>query len=385
MLIKSKHEGYRRDGVRLYPKGNNTPPPDPELVESQTNNLNSQTAATDLMAANQAALLPYQIQQMQFGLHAAETAFADSREDRAYSLERRGHLTGLQDQMISDATDFNSGERGEQLAGDAMADVGLQYGQARQAQERSMQRMGVNPNSSKFAQGANQNSLGLASSQAAAGKAARDGARQEGYGLTDRATNALSGYPAMGMNTTSASTASGLAGIGAVNQAANGIQNGYGNISRGYAGAAGTAGNIYGQQLSAWNAGQQAASQEDANIWGAVGTAAAMYGGYLMFSDEDIKEDRKKVDPELSLSMIKKIPASESWRYKKGSEADDGGRKHVGPMAQDVQASMGDDVAPGGKQIDLISLNGHTMNAIKALDKKVDKAISLSNSIKRKG
>lgn len=365
--------------------GNKTPPPDPDLTEAQTDNLNSQTAATDAMAANQAALLPYQIQQMQFGLMAAETAYGDSREDRAYSLERRGHLTGLQDTMISDAESFNSGERGEQLAGDAMADVGLQYGQAQKAQNRSMQRMGINPNSTKFAQSANQSSLGLASAQASAGKAARDGARQEGYALTDRASNALSGYPAMGMNTTSASTASGLAGINAVNSAASGIQNGYSAIGAGYGNAASTAGNIYGQQLSAWNAGQQAASQEDANIWGAVGTAAAMYGGYLMFSDEEMKEGRKKVDPELSLSMIKKVPASESWRYKDDSKAADGGRRHVGPMAQDVQSAMGDEVAPDGKQIDLISLNGHTMNAIKALDKKVDKAISLANSIKKKG
>jgi hypothetical protein len=60
------------------------------------------------------------------------------------------------------------------------------------------------------------------------------------------------------------------------------------------------------------------------------------------------------------------------WRYKPTSEAADGGQEHVGPMAQDVHAQLGHDGAPGGTNIDLVSMNGTTLAAVRALDKKVN-------------
>ena len=57
---------------------------------------------------------------------------------------------------------------------------------------------------------------------------------------------------------------------------------------------------------------------------------------------------------------VKATPVS-SWRYKDGQG--DGGA-HVGPMAQNVRKTMGETAAPGGKQIDLISMNGISMAAI---------------------
>jgi hypothetical protein len=42
-------------------------------------------------------------------------------------------------------------------------------------------------------------------------------------------------------------------------------------------------------------------------------------------------------------------------------------------MAQDVKRNMGSKVAPGGKMIDLISMNGITMKAVQAVNKKVDR------------
>lgn len=67
---------------------------------------------------------------------------------------------------------------------------------------------------------------------------------------------------------------------------------------------------------------------------------------------------------------MRKIPI-ESWKYKQGSAADDGGQTHTGPMAQNVRKGLGDVAAPGGKKIDLISMNGHTIGAIKELDKRL--------------
>ncbi len=96
-------------------------------------------------------------------------------------------------------------------------------------------------------------------------------------------------------------------------------------------------------------------------------------------SDKKIKKDVKAHSSEISLSAVRKIPVK-SWKYKPGSVADDGGQPHVGPMAQDVRASLGDAVAPGGKTIDVVNMNGHTLAAVQALDKKVTR---LSLAVKK--
>ncbi|MCY1178478.1 Chaperone of endosialidase [compost metagenome] len=90
----------------------------------------------------------------------------------------------------------------------------------------------------------------------------------------------------------------------------------------------------------------------------------------MIFSDKHMKKDVAPTKPEMSLAAVRKMPVK-SWKYKGGSAGDDGGKRHTGPMAQDARAAMGEKTAPGGKQIDLISMMGHTVNAVKALDKKV--------------
>ena len=51
--------------------------------------------------------------------------------------------------------------------------------------------------------------------------------------------------------------------------------------------------------------------------------------------------------------------------------------EQTGPMAQDVAATMGEEAAPGGKKINLVAMNGKTMAAVQALDKKVDRLASM--------
>jgi hypothetical protein len=315
--------GYMgRAGLILYGGGNKTPPPDPRLVDAQIEALNKQTSATEGMTAAQTALHPYQIEQMKFSLMAANTAYEDSREDRVYALERRGELTGLQDRMISDAEMFNSAAKQEEMAGNAIADVGLQAGIARESQARSLARMGVNPNSGKTLATANQMSMAEASAKAAAGNQARASARQEGYALTDRATNALSGYPTFGAQATNASAANGLAGLTAANQASAGIMSGYDAIGVGAGRAGSTAGNLYNSQLSAWGQGEQAAASEEAGMWAGAGALA----GYAMlaFSDARLKTDVRKIGDD---------PRGFGWyEY----EYVWGGGRRVGVMAQEV-------------------------------------------------
>jgi hypothetical protein len=87
-------------------------------------------------------------------------------------------------------------------------------------------------------------------------------------------------------------------------------------------------------------------------------------------SDREAKENFSKFDPRGILGKMKKLAVTK-WGYKKSRNEDDD--KHIGPMAQDLQKSFGDDVAPDGKKIDLVSLNGTNMAAIGELAKEQDK------------
>ena len=80
--------------------------------------------------------------------------------------------------------------------------------------------------------------------------------------------------------------------------------------------------------------------------------AGAAYGIYK--SSKKLKTDKKHVDGKKVTEGLQRIPV-DAWKYKKGVA--DGG-KHVGPYAEDVQREFGDKAAPGGKKIDLISMNG---------------------------
>lgn len=276
MLIRSKHDGYWGDGIRLYlgGGGGSAPPPDPRLVDAQINSLNIQADAAKSIMANANAMAPLQQQQMQFGLMAARTAYADSREDRRYMLERRGQLTTQQNRMIKEANEFNLPGRQEELASKAMADVETAAASADQDRVRSLTRMGVNPNSTRFGVDANAASLAKAGIKASSGNAARAQAREEGRELTNRAANALAGYPAMGMAATQNSAANGMAGVTIVNQGLAGMTSGYSAAAGAASGAGSTAAQLYGTQAGIYQNSRNAAAQEDAALWSAVGMGA---------------------------------------------------------------------------------------------------------------
>ena len=90
---------------------------------------------------------------------------------------------------------------------------------------------------------------------------------------------------------------------------------------------------------------------------------------YIKKSSKKIKTNKQPIEDAEILNEVKTLPV-ESWKYKDGV-ADEG--EHVGPYAEDVQAKFGDKAAPGGKAIDIISMNGITLSAVKGLSKQVDK------------
>ena len=324
---------------------------------------------------------PMREEAMRIASEVANEQMATMRQQREiaddYWNYQKGTFRPLEKRIVSDAEQFDTPERRQQAMTDAMAGTEQQLSLARASNNRNMTRMGVNPNSAKFGLSNNALSLGAASAKAAAGKQAADNIEQQGYARRMDAASLGRNLPA---NQATAAQIGIQAGNSAANNAqipvgigANAIQLMNQSAATANSGLSGAA-SIYGQSTN-----QRIQAGDNSALWGALGSI----GGGLLASDMNVKTDRQPVKPELSLAAIRKLPDSESWKYKDDSQYADGGMTHVGPMAQDVKRVMGEQTAPGGKAIDIVSMNGHTLNAIKALDKKVDKALSLASATKK--
>jgi hypothetical protein len=106
-------------------------------------------------------------------------------------------------------------------------------------------------------------------------------------------------------------------------------------------------------------------TQQTAGIGDVLGTVGTMMS---FFSDENIKSGRRPASPDAALKAIEGTDV-EMWRYDpaKGGP-DDGGREHIGPMAQSVAKNLG---IGDGRSIPVVDMMGTQMAATKALAKKV--------------
>lgn len=89
----------------------------------------------------------------------------------------------------------------------------------------------------------------------------------------------------------------------------------------------------------------------------------------LVKSDVTTKENITYMAPKAALKAVAGTEIY-NWNYKHG-QGDQ--QPHTGPMAQDVRRKMGEDAAPGGKALDLTTMNGNNMSAIQALKEEQDK------------
>lgn len=263
MLIPSKHSGYRA-GVRLYPggKGSSAPAPDERLIAGQLKSMGIQDDAIQRMLANSESMMPLQREQMQFGLDTSRKAYDQSQDDRQWMLGKRNQLSGVQDTMINDAKSFNLESRQNELAGMAGADVSQAFSNASGQLARSDAREG-RFNSGGAAARKTQMAIAEASAQANARMKTRQAGRQEGMAMTDRASNALAGYPSMGMQATGAGAGYGAAGLATANMGLAGMNSGFG-AAGGMAGQMGqNATNMYGAQANYKNSQDQIAASSD--------------------------------------------------------------------------------------------------------------------------
>lgn len=155
-------------------------------------------------------------------------------------------------------------------------------------------------------------------------------------------------------------TSNGMMPLNAAQSGAGIMQGGYSGAQGGLSNAANTYGAISREQ------------PDNSAMWGTVGKVAGT--AMLAFSDEKMKENIKPMDEEAALAQVVETPVA-TYNYKAGTPgaADAGTESTAGPMAQDVKKTMGPKVAPKGKKIDLIAMNGITMAAVQGLSKKVDR------------
>lgn len=291
MLIPNRHSGYLA-GIRLYPGGgkggSSAPPPDPALIAAQIKSMGIQDTAIQRILQQSDEMAPLQKEQMQFALDSGKMAYNQSQADRSWMLDRRGSLSTLQDTLVKDANEFNTADRTNQLVGQAQADVTGAFSNARDQNTRAMARMGVNPSSGRMAAMGNQTAIAQAAATAGVSNKARADARIEGYGLTDRATNALAGYPSMSTTATAAGAGYGANGLNIANTGLAGLNSGNGQAAN-VAGAMGSnAANMYGTMGNYKNQQDQIAN-DDGGFMGALGTLGG--AAITAYSDRRLKDN----------------------------------------------------------------------------------------------
>jgi hypothetical protein len=251
-------------------KSSSAPSPDPRLVEAQIRSMGVQDDMIRRIVDSSESMMPLQREQAQFALDTGRRAVADAAADREWMLTRRGMLSGTQDRLVNQANEFDARVRTDELAGQANADAQAAISSARASSGRELARRGIMPGSGRAAGTDARLALGGAAMLAGAQNNARTAARQENYALTDRAANALAGYPAM-------SSAASNQGAGIAANGVNVVNAGAAGMNAGYGAAAGIAGQMGSNATGMWNA--QANYNANVGNQSAQGFGALLGGG----------------------------------------------------------------------------------------------------------
>lgn len=208
-----------------------------------------------------------------------------AQQDRERTLNT---FQPIEDSFVKTAQEFDTPEKQAEAAATAKADVLAASDQAKATGIRQMAAMGVAPDSGRFAGVTRAQDTNTALASAGAQNNARTMIRDKGLALKADAINMGKG---LASSTAAAYGIGTNAGNSAVSNNASGNANFYQNqgvMGQGYQGAIGannSAGsilnNLYGNQLSAWQAQQQANATSSAGtgqlVGSLVGTGATLY------------------------------------------------------------------------------------------------------------
>lgn len=377
-MIFPRHSGYSSCGIRIYniPGLFGTDKPDnsglnaaalkqAELSSEQLDFVKKiyGDSAPDRAEASQTARTTSALQ-----MEAARKQMALTDD---YANYQKTTYRPLEQGIVADAQAYDTPERREAEAAKSAATVEQSLATQQGIASRNQERSGVMPGSGKALAMQNSFNVNAASMEAAAQNNSRT--QVETMGVARKADAANLGRNLASNQATSAGVALSQGNSAVVNGQVplNVAQSGANMMNGGYAGAFGGLSGATSTYGTIANINNQAAHANDA-LYEALGQAG---GAVIAKSDVTKKKDIAPVDPAQALASVEETPVS-NWAYKHGVVPGDEGEKHTGPMAQDVQRTMGDKAAPDGKKIDLVSMNGITMAAVQGLSQKVDRLMA---------
>lgn len=227
-------------------------------------------------------------------LTAGDQQMGIAQQQQQWAAEDRARTVGtfrpLEDAYITDASNWDSPARQEQVAAAASSAVRQQGDLARDQTLRGLTAAGVNPASGRFAGIERSSNLATGLAAAGAGNLARDQVRTQGVAMRESAINLGRGLAA----TAAQSTSAGLQGLGGAAQTGGMALNnqlaaakqanantglmaqGFQGAMAGYQGQAQGLNGLYNSQVNAWSAGQQAGAQQTAGIGSAIGSIAGI-------------------------------------------------------------------------------------------------------------
>lgn len=272
---------------RLYKDSPDYPAPDPRYYDilQQQADLSDETLAFVKNAykdsqARQAGL-DLQNKQVNDSL-LQDAAIARERSQEAYDLYQQSGKQ-VQRQALNDAMDYDSAGNISAFRGRAAADVEQAYGDAEQANARSLARYGVMPNANRLATINASMAANKAAAKAGAMTNAETGVRDKAIALRGNASNIAASLAGQSQSMQTAALNSGQAATGNLvsagqlaNQSTGIAQSGFGTAQQGLASAASGWGNMYNSQLQGWGAQQQAEANSSAGFGSLLGMGMSL-------------------------------------------------------------------------------------------------------------
>jgi hypothetical protein len=210
---------------------------------------------------------------------------AEARSNDAYTFYKEKGRPVIE-QTLKDSQDFDSESNIEKARGQASSDIQSSMDKQQAGQQRMLTRMGINPNSSKFAAVNQQLTAQKALATAGAMNQAGENRKLMGIQLRQQAGNLASGMPAQSMGFAGQSSGMGgaAASIGnagmATRMAAQGqMTSGMASASQQFGSASSNLNNLYSNQLNAHSMDQQADQSAMSGIGALAGMAMMMADG----------------------------------------------------------------------------------------------------------
>lgn len=307
-------------------------------------------------AADASAVARAQLESMQ-----TQTALA-----KDYDQYNKTTFRPLEQRMVADAQAYDTPERRNAEAAAAVADVNMQTAAQREAGRRELASYGVAPDSGKSMSLMSSGDINAARAAAGAASGARRQVEATGYARMADAANLGRGLPSAQATAVQTGTAAGNSAVGA-SQAAMGasmagadlMRSGFNTAQQGYS----SSGQLYGRAADIENTATGNMLNFTSNVFGS-----------FMKSDPNVKKNKKPISPEASMAALRETGVSEFEYDPEKGGPDDGGKKRIGFMADEVQKAMGDEVAPNGELLNVASMVGVVANAVKNLDQRLTRA-----------